>query len=88
MPIYTMDMTIHATAQIVADTPEEAREIAKFNLANYHVELKTQYLGNSVRIVAPDDLAEDDIEAPFVSLAPYMTIGELDDDAMPVEMDT
>lgn len=77
MKVFQQDIRIAATAYIVAETEEEAREIVKRELTNVGAELLEESEGGFVRGADFDTLleeCEDNDYAPRATISPAITI--------------
>ena len=72
MNVYQVEVTIHATAYIKANTPEEAIAKAK------ELEDRSPEILDADGDVPISGARYDDPDLPDVSLSPAMTIGKLD----------
>lgn len=77
MPIYSITVTVYATAYIRAASPHEAK--AKALALENHV-LEVEDVGSEVAISA---LKLNDLELPDISLSPAMTVIGPDKDDLP-----
>ena len=72
MKLYAIDVTIHATAYVKADSADEARNKAVATLKDRQADLVGSHTS---------ELRYDDPALPEVSLSPAMTIGDVGNEA-------
>ena len=77
MQLYIIDVTVHATAYIQANSAEDARSKAKAMLKDTSLEVDGDERISGARF--------DDPNLPEVSLSPAMTIGDIGKDAWEAE---
>lgn len=81
MKVYSTDIKLYATAYIVADSEEEALEIAK-SLANTTLDLPEGYAGDSIEIWG----GSFHNEMPELTLSPAMTIAALEEQDLSLDL--